>query len=125
MKKRTRIIYLSIGWFFTALAFAGVFLPVLPTTPFLLVAAWAFGRSSEALHQWLYTHPKFGKYLTDWFEEGAIDRKAKALSFSLMSLSFAFLIYKGHSLYVTIPTGLVMAAVAVYVLSRPDPKRTK
>ena len=120
--KRTKYIYLALGWLFTGLGFLGVFLPILPTTPFLLIAGWAFGNSSERLRAWLYNHPKVGPTLQAWYEHGAISRKAKALSFTCMSLSLAYLIYKGYSPYILIPTGLTMACVAAFVLTRPEPK---
>lgn len=124
-KGHKRVIYLAIGWFFTGLAFLGIFLPVLPTTPFLLVAVWAYGRSSERLKQWLYNHPKFGVYIRDWFQDGAINRKGKIMSFSLMALSFAYLVYKGMNLYILAGVGVTMLCVAAYVLSRPEPKRAE
>ena len=122
IKENKRVIYLAIGWFFTGLAFLGIFLPVLPTTPFLLVAVWAYGRSSERLKFWLYNHPKFGVYIRDWFQDGAINRKGKIMSFSLMALSFSYLVYRGMHLYILVGVGFIMACVAVYVLSRPEPR---
>ncbi|MDG2479242.1 MAG: YbaN family protein, partial [Alphaproteobacteria bacterium] len=67
------------------LAILGVALPLLPTTPFLLVAAFAFARSSDRWHRWLREHRVFGPLIADWQEHGAIDRRTKLLSVLAMA----------------------------------------
>jgi uncharacterized membrane protein YbaN (DUF454 family) len=84
-----RFLFLSLGWLFVALAVVGAFLPVLPTTPFLLLAAACFARSSPRLEAWMLDHPKFGPSLRDWREKGAIPRKAKIAAVVMMSASYA------------------------------------
>ena len=84
-----RIIYLGIGWFGVGCALIGAFLPIVPTVPFLLVALWAFGRSSERLRQRLLADPVFGPDIRRWQERGAIRRPAKLLSVLAMSSSVA------------------------------------
>ncbi|SCA55744.1 conserved hypothetical protein [Candidatus Terasakiella magnetica] len=116
-----KTIYLSIGWFFTGLGFVGAFLPILPTTPFLLVAVWAFSKSSPRLKRWLFTHPKYGHHIRNWFEHGAIAPKAKILSLSLMTVSVGFSLLMSENIYVPISLGVIMVAVATFILSRPSP----
>ncbi|MEO0361750.1 MAG: YbaN family protein, partial [Pseudomonadota bacterium] len=72
-----RPIWLSIGCLSVALAFIGVALPLLPTVPFLLLAAYCFARSSQRFHDWLLGHRLFGPMILDWRRSGAIRRRAK------------------------------------------------
>ncbi len=121
-KNSYRLIYLSIGWIFTALGFVGAFLPFLPTTPFLLVAVWAFSKSSPKLRRWLFSHPKFGHHLKNWFEKGAIDRKAKILSLSFMGISLGISIIISENIYMPIALAVLMLLVATFIVTRPSPE---
>ena len=80
----TKWIYLSAGWGFIALGVVGIFLPVLPTTPFILLAAWCFSKGSERLHHWLLTHPRFGPMVRDWEESRVIRLRAKLLATAMI-----------------------------------------
>ena len=62
-----------------------MFLPVMPTVPFLIVAAWAASRSSPRLHDWLMNHPRFGRQLRDWYDYGVVPRKAKWITSVMMA----------------------------------------
>lgn len=75
-----RGVYLVLGLLFVAHGFIGAFLPVLPTTPFLILAVACFARSSHRLESWLLDHPRFGPALRDWRQRGAISLKAKMMS---------------------------------------------
>src|SRR5262245_18957804 len=74
---RVRFLYKAMGFVFVGLGVLGAFLPLLPTTPFLLVSLWAFSRSSRRFHQWLYMHPRFGPRLQEWHEQGVVPVKVK------------------------------------------------
>lgn len=115
-----RWLLLGLGWTCVGLGALGAVLPVLPTTPFLLVAAWAFARSSERLRRWLYGHRRFGPTLRAWHEHGAIPRRGKLLSIVGMSLSFAYVLYRADQPWLPVVVGLTLAAVAVFILTRPD-----
>lgn len=117
-----KYIYLVIGWIFTGLGFVGVFLPLLPTTPFLLVAVWAFSKSSPALKKWLYEHPKFGPYISDWFDHGVVSQKAKILSVSMMALGLGFTVYSSGNIYVILTVTMVLVATATFIMTRPSQK---
>ena len=74
-----RRFYLCLGYASLALGVIGIFLPVLPTTPFVLLAAWCFARSNPALADRLYSHPRFGAVLRAWRDERAIPLRAKLM----------------------------------------------
>jgi uncharacterized membrane protein YbaN (DUF454 family) len=81
------------GWFNVGVAFVGVILPGLPTTPFLLIAVWAFARSSDRFHDWLYNHPRFGPSLKAWRDHRAVSVRAKVLAVLTMALSLLYAIF--------------------------------
>jgi len=74
---RTRFFWLLTGLTAVAIGAVGVILPLLPTTPFLLIAAFAFARSSTRLNRWLREHRLFGSLISNWHRDGSIDRKAR------------------------------------------------
>jgi len=84
-----RIVLLVAGWLSMALGLAGVFLPLLPTTPFLLLAAACFVRSSPRLHAKLMAHPRLGPFLEQWRHERSIPRAAKRRAYVLVVACFA------------------------------------
>jgi hypothetical protein len=121
---RSRWIYLSLGFFFVGLGVLGAFLPVLPTTSPLLVALWAFSKSSRRFHHWLYTHPRFGPRLQEWKKYGTIPVKVKVTAVSMMALSLTFLVVTHTKWQVIAAAGAFMLVGAVYVLSRPSRPRS-
>ncbi|MES9962227.1 MAG: YbaN family protein [Candidatus Sedimenticola sp. 20ELBAFRAG] len=84
-----RPLLLGIGWISLAAGVIGLFLPLLPTTPFLLLSAWCFSRSSERLHQWLLNNPRFGPVIRRWEEEGCMERRIKVRAILLVIASFS------------------------------------
>ena len=86
-------IYIFLGLLFLVLGFIGLLLPVIPTTPFILVSVWFFARSSKKLENWLVNHKIFGKSIRDWKEKGAISKKAKISAIPLILFSFSTTIY--------------------------------
>lgn len=84
-----RYCLLTIGWLSVALGVIGIFLPLLPTTPFLLLAAACFMRSSRRFYLWLVEHPQLGPWIRDYLAGEGIPRKAKIYAISLMWLSIA------------------------------------
>src|SRR5690606_22037628 len=87
-----RPVYFLLGWIFFSAGLIGAFVPVLPTTPFMLLALWAFSNSSKKFHQWLYQHPLFGPPLQQWHQYGVIPRYAKIIAITFMSLSLMYMI---------------------------------
>lgn len=112
--------WLLLGLAALALAAAGIVLPLLPTTPFLLVAAYAFARSSPRLHRWLMAHRLFGPMIHNWQERGAIPRKAKRLAVLMMAGAFALSLAMGLPWHVLAIQAVVLAGAGTFVLTRPD-----
>ncbi len=79
-----RAVLIAAGCVALGLGILGIPLPVLPTTPFLLLAAWCFARSSERLHRWLLTNRLFGKYIRDYTEHRGIPRRVKVYTLVLL-----------------------------------------
>ena len=104
------------------LAAVGVVLPVMPTVPFLIAAAWAAARSSPRLHRWLLTHKRFGHHLRDWNEAGVVPRRAKWFSTAMMggsAASMPIFLPAEWGLLVVVPAG-GMVAVLVWLWRRPE-----
>ncbi|WP_028604598.1 YbaN family protein [Ottowia thiooxydans] len=105
----------------TGLAIVGAVLPVMPTVPFLLVAAWAAGKGWPAFERWLLDHEKFGPPIQRWRENGAVSRRAKWLSTSMMACSAVGMQFlSAVPLWLRIGTPLVMASVAIWLWLRPE-----
>lgn len=116
-----RRVYLVLGLAFVALGFIGAFVPVLPTTPFLIVAAACFTRSSRRLENWLLDHPQFGPTLRAWRERGAIPWKAKWMSLAGTSIGFVLFWFGGRpGPGLTLAVGALMLTGVIYVFSRPS-----
>lgn len=116
-----RPIYFCLGWIFFGLGIVGVFVPVLPTTPFMLLALWAFSKSSDKFHQWLYHHRVFGPPLQQWHEHGVIPLVAKVFALSFMSLSMLYMaLNPAIPLWVNGITAVFMASVAAWMISKPS-----
>lgn len=116
-----RLIYISIGGIAVVLGVIGIFLPLLPTTPFLLVAAWAFAKSSPRLDAWLATHPRLGPPLRDWRERGAVPGRAKTIAVVGMAASLIYiLLVPSIPAYGKIVAAIVLACCATFILTRPS-----
>lgn len=98
----------------------GVVTPLLPTVPFLLLAAFCFARSSTRLHGWLLAHPTFGPPIRDWQRSGAISPKAKRLATLSICATFGVSVLLGLKLWVLALQAAVLAAVLVFIWRRPD-----
>ena len=112
---------LAFGWLNVGFGLLGAVLPLMPTTVFLLIALWAFSKSSLRFHAWLYDHPRFGPALRAWHRERAIPRRAKGLALFMMLVSLLGLgLVSGHGWTAAGLAALVLLPVAGYIVSRPD-----
>lgn len=112
--------YFVLGWIAVGLGVAGAFLPLLPTTVFLLIAAWAFAKSSPRWHQWLREHPRFGHLIVSWEEHHAMPRRAKRVAFITLGVSYLFTAtLLGPFSIGAIIGGICIAGVAIYIAHIP------
>ena len=98
------------GFVFLALAVVGVFLPLLPTTPFVILAAGCFARSSERMHRWILQNPTFGPMVTDWEEKRCVSLRVKAVALTSM------LVVGGMSIFFALETLAWQVAGGVLLL---------
>ena len=105
------------------LGIIGIALPLLPTTPFLLLAAFCFSRGSQAWHDWLIAHPRFGTPIREWREHGAISRKAKMLAGLAMLGAIAGAAIFGAPRQILLIQAGVMVFVALFIFTRPVPPK--
>lgn len=115
-----RVLLMFVGWLSVVLGVLGIFLPVLPTTPFLLLAAACFVRTSPKFYEWLVRHPKLGKYVIYYLDGKGIPKKAKVYTLVVLwSTMFitAFVLLDSTIVRVILPTiGLL---VSIYILRQP------
>lgn len=111
---------LVLGWTATGLALAGVVLPLLPATPFALVAAWAFARASPRFEHWLQTHRLLGPMVRDWRRRRAIPRRAKWIALASLVSSLAALAFLRPSPVLLILIGSILGVVGLWIASRPE-----
>ena len=115
-----RGLYRALGVACVGLAVAGAVLPLLPSTPFVLVAAWAFAESSPTLHAKLRADPRFGPALQNWEDYGAISPRAKLTTIGTMAVSLLILTLTVKRPLAVILTAGVMACSGAFVLTRPS-----
>ena len=116
-----RRLYLLLGWSFFGLGAVGAVVPGLPTTLFMLLALWAFSKSSQRFHDWLYAHPNFGPPLQQWRNYRVIPLKAKLLAVTMMTLSFTYLFFfTTINAWILLLIALIMLYGTAFILSKPS-----
>lgn len=110
---------IAFGWLNVAVGFAGVFIPGLPTTVFLLIALWAFSKSSDKFRAWLWNHPRFGSVIRDWHEHKVIPKKAKFMAVTTMVGSVAIItIFVAQTWYGPVAMAAVLTPIAAWIVTR-------
>lgn len=105
------------------LAVVGAFLPVMPTTPFLLVAAWAAKRGAPELYEQLHQHAVWGPTLRNWRDQRAISARAKSLAVISLSASWLILWFLGAAQILLTVMAVMFICIALFILTRPSPRR--
>lgn len=121
-----RPVLTAVGAVSLGLGLLGLFLPLLPTTPFVLLTAACWGRSSPRFHAWLLRNPLVGPTIADWQTYGAISLRAKVLAIATLAvtlgLSIAFVVPLVHA---QVALGLLGLAVALYLARLPTRPRAR
>ena len=120
--KHAKFAYLLLAYTATAFGIAGVFLPLLPATPFLLVAVWAASKGSRRVHDWIYSKPQFARLINNWHEQGAVPPSAKWLATGMMIFSWSFLIWSGYHWVFLLGMGLFFVCIGTFLWTRPNPQ---
>lgn len=114
-----RILYLLLGWLSLITGIIGIFLPLLPTTPLVLLAAWCFSKSSERFHTWLLEHKFFGPIVKDWQSSDGIPRQARNRAIIFMWLGMGISIWVVSRFWATIGLIFIGLCVSTYLLRMP------
>ncbi len=122
-----RTILIIIGWLAVVLATLGVVLPLLPTTPFLLLAAWCFARSSPRFHHWLLYRSWFGGHLRHWQKHRALPPGTKPKALIFIVITFSVSLYLVNILWVRLFLLVMMCALLIFMWRMPvvDEKQQK
>lgn len=118
----SRTLWLILAAVSLALGIVGIVLPVLPTTPFILLAAFAAARGSNRLHAWMRNHAHIGPMLRDWERDGAVSRRAKIFaSITMAGSAVTMFIFSPHW-WIAAVASAVMLVVAIWLWRRPEPR---
>lgn len=115
--KSKKIVYIFLGFVSIGLAIIGIFLPVLPTTPFLLLSAYFFARSSEKWYRWLLSTKRFGKVIKDYREQKGVTLGLKIYSLSLLWLTILIsVVFILSPIYLDLLLIFIASAVSYHIL---------
>ncbi|MCI5224165.1 MAG: DUF454 domain-containing protein [Candidatus Electrothrix sp. AR4] len=101
----------------------GMFLPGLPTVPFLLLTAWFAARGSDRLHGWLYAHPHLGRLLINWEQQRAISLTSKIVAVLMLIVSWVILYNRLDNVWGLVGFAVLFVAIATFLASRPEPQQ--
>ena len=111
--------YMGIGFICVGLAYIGIVTPGIPFSIFLVIAAWAFAKSSPKMEAWLYNHPWFGKFLTNWNTKRVFPTKGKYAMIIVMASTLVFTWFTTGNANAVMYSGLFMLGVAVWAWRYP------
>lgn len=114
-----RLLYLIVGWVSLVLGIIGIILPLLPTTPFILLSAWCFSQSSVRFHNWLKAHKFFGPMLENWQSDKGIPRKSRNRAIIFMWCGMSLSIFLVSKFWATIMLISIGLCVSIYLFRLP------
>ena len=114
-----KYMYMTLGFVCLGMAYVGEIVPGIPFSIFLVIAAWAFAKSNDRMHQWLYNHKYFGPFLTNWVNKKVFPTKGKYAMIIVMSSSLLFLWFTTENIKAVAWSGGFMALVAVWAWRYP------
>ena len=121
LSKVSKPFYFALGSLSLALGFLGVFLPLLPTTPFLLLSAFCFSKSSKRMHQYLLNHKLFGPLIKDWQQHGVIRLKIKWIATLSMLLLVSYpIVFMTFAIELKITVMICICCVLGFIWTRPS-----
>lgn len=116
-----RPLYFTLGWTFFGVGFVGAFLPVLPTTPFMLISLWCFSRSSPRFHDWLYSHKFFGPPLQQWHKYRVIPLTAKIVAVFFMTTALVYIyLFSIFALWLKLVLSVIIGYGCWFILTKPS-----
>ena len=119
-----RPVYFAFGVVMVILGVIGIFVPLMPTTTFLILAAWCFARSSRRAEAWILNHPTFGPPVVAWQRSRAIARRHKVMSIGGMATGLAFFTFAARpTWWVAMVVAAVLGGCMIYVATRPEPQK--
>lgn len=113
------IALITVGWMSVILGVLGIFLPILPTTPFILLAGWCFSRSSKRFNDWLTNHPKLGPILAMWKSGNGIPRRARNRAILAIVLSMSLSAILVGRMWATLFLLVTGTCVTIYLMRLP------
>lgn len=115
-----KILWTCAGWAAFGLGVIGIPLPLLPTVPFMLLAAFCFARGSRRFHDWLVDHPRFGPAIRDWRAQGSISPAGKRAAVIAIAAAFLVSVLLGVRPMVLAIQAVVLVLVLTFILTRPS-----
>ena len=120
-----RLILIILGTLSLVMGFIGIFLPVLPTTPFVILAAACFARSSKKIHRWIHQNRYFGQTVKNWEETRTMSLRAKRISAGMLNFSIltSIILIGRHNIYVLVILALTAVGVTGFILRIPTTEK--